>query len=141
DLGEDLGQVLAVIERIVCRAAIANRDVQVAVRPEADRAAVMVPEGLGDAEEFLLRRGIGLVRIVLSDAEAANDIRQGRLLARVEDEELAIFLVAWMEGEAEEPFFILLVVVDDPILKIEEDFRLRRLLVVGEDVNYAVLRG
>ena len=45
-LAEERLQVLAVVERVVGRAAVAERDVEVAVGAEAEGAAVVVPERL-----------------------------------------------------------------------------------------------
>ena len=44
-------EVLAVVMGIVGRAAVAEGDVEIAVRAEADGAAVVVPERLLDAQQ------------------------------------------------------------------------------------------
>src|SRR5262249_41996310 len=69
DLGEQGLQVLTIFLGVVGGAPVAHHDVQVAVRAETDRAAVMIPERTGEAEKFFLAVGVGLVRVVLADVE------------------------------------------------------------------------
>ena len=60
---------------------------------------------------------------------------------RVVNEKLAVLFVLWVEGEAEQSFFIFLVDVDDLIFDIEKRFRFLGFLIVFQDVNPAQLRG
>ena len=109
--------------RVVARAAVAVGDVEVAVRAEGERAAVVVPERL------LVRGGVPPPspgrprRVVLADAGTARRRSSAsRLDVGVEDEELAVLLELGMEREAEETFLVLVVVVADAVVDVEEDF-------------------
>ncbi len=69
ELAQERRPALAVAERVAARAAVAGGDVQVAVGPEVDVAAVVVRERLVDLEEDPLAAGVGLVRCRRRDAE------------------------------------------------------------------------
>ena len=91
-------EVLAVVVGIAAAAAIARAYVQVPVRPEFDPASVVVAEGrVGDRQDDLLGRGIGLVRVG-RDVELRDAHVAGR--SRVADEEAAVRGVLGMEGES-----------------------------------------
>src|SRR5262249_13899252 len=70
DLAEKRFEVLAVVEGIIGGATVAESDVQIAVGSEANRAAVVVPERPLDAQDFLLGRRVGPVRIILAYTKA-----------------------------------------------------------------------
>ena len=69
DLAEERVHPLAVVVRVAARAAVAGRDVQVAVGPEGRRSAVVVRIGLVDPEQDDLAVAIGTVRA----GSAVND--------------------------------------------------------------------
>src|SRR5262249_14263989 len=141
DLAKQDAEVLPVVVRVVGRAAVAEHDVQIPVGAEDDGPAVVVPVLVRDAQQLFLGAGVGYVGVVLADAEARNDVLQFGLLVGVENEELAGLLVIGMEGHSEKPLLVLLVVVAHAGLEVEEDLGLDRLLVIGEDVDDAVLGG
>src|SRR5262249_51943011 len=141
DFSQDRIELLAVAERVVRRPTVAQGHVQESIRAERDRSTIVVPERPLDPQQFLLGRGIGTVRVVLADLEARQYVLDLLLAVRVEDEELAVLAVAWMERHAEEALLVLVVAVEHLLLDVEEDLRRLRLLVVGEYVDDAVLRG
>src|SRR5262249_24969044 len=130
DLGQQSLEVLAVFERIVGRAAVPQGNVKIAIRTEADGAAVVVPERpLLDAEQHLIGGGIGTIRIVLADPEATDHIGSQRFLQRIEDEELTGLLVLGMKRQAEEALFVFVVIVAHAVLNIEKDLGLVCFLI------------
>ena len=70
-LAQQRVESLAHVERVAARPAIAGADVEVAVGPEGDPAAVVIGEGLRDLEQDLDVARIGDVRIVVADAVLA----------------------------------------------------------------------
>ena len=136
-LAEEVLEVLPVAERIVLLSAVAVGDIEIAIGAEADRAPFVVPGWVLDAEDLLAARRIGGVGIVLRYAVALEDHREGRRLRGVVDEELAVLRKPRMEGEAEEPFLVLLVGVVDLLGEVEE--HLRRCRVGAEDVDRPLL--
>jgi hypothetical protein len=85
--------------------------------------------------------GSRLRRVVLAQPEPRHHVDLVLLLRRVEDEHLAVLLELRVERHPQQPFFIRVVVVLNPVLDIQEHLRLGRLLVVREDVNRALLDG
>jgi hypothetical protein len=72
-------RALAVVVRVAAAAAVAGADVQVAVRPELDPAAVVVGVArVGDRQQDLLGRRIGLVRVWARDVELGDSDVAGR---------------------------------------------------------------
>ena len=62
------------VERVAATAAVAGRDVQVAIRPERQPAAVVVAELVGHDEQPLLAVGDGPVRVVRIGPERGDDL-------------------------------------------------------------------
>ena len=102
DLAEERVHPLAVVVRVAARAAVAGRDVQVAVGPERQRSAVVVRIGLVDPEQDDLAAAVGAVR-----AGLGREGRDDRVAfeVRVVDEEARIVGEVRVEGEPEEPAF------------------------------------
>jgi len=92
--------ILGVALRIARRAAIAQRDVQVAVRPEGDHAAVVVGVGLVDAQQFARAGGIGHVRIVPGNRILGHDGRP--LVVGVADEQAAVAGIRRVERQTQQ---------------------------------------
>ena len=136
-LAEEVLEVLPVAERIILLAAVAVGDVEIAIGAEADRAPFVVPRRVLDAEDLLAAGCIGRIGIVLRYAVALEDHREGRRLRGVVDEELAVLGEPGMEGEAEEPLFVLLVGVVDLLGEVEE--HLRRCRVGAEEMDRPLL--
>ncbi len=141
DLGQQGLEVLAIFEGIVGRAAVAQGNIQVAVRAETDGAAVVVPERSLDAQQHLLGGGIGPVRIVLADPEARQHIGPRRFLQGVKDEEFAGLFVIGVKRQSQKAFLVFIVVVAHALLNIEKNLGLVGFRVVWEDVDDAVLGG
>src|ERR1043165_1064508 len=105
ELAEKLAEVLAVIVRIAAGAAVADADVEVAVGPELQLAAVVIGElGVRDGEDDGAAGDVGAVGIGGEDGVA----RDGDVAVRrgVVDEEETVRRVVRMEGEAEEPALV-----------------------------------
>src|SRR5262249_35445959 len=100
-------QLLTVAIGIVGSAAVAMRDVEIAVGPENERAAVVVPEWLLNRQQHFLGVRIGLIGIILGHAKARNDVGGLRFLGRVEDEELAVLFVIGMKCQPQKALFVL----------------------------------
>jgi hypothetical protein len=98
DLAQQRRLVLRARLRIVARSSVAHADVEVAVRTELERAAVVIRIGLRDDEEDLRGRGIRRVRRGGRRGVARDDGRAVRR-ARVVDEELPVGGVLRMEHE------------------------------------------
>ena len=73
-------------EWIVAGTAIAVHDVEIAVGTEANRSAIVIPEWLGETDQFLFGIGVNLRGIILLDLEARNDVDVLSFLRRIEDE-------------------------------------------------------
>ena len=99
ELAEQRARILAAAERVAAAAAIAHADEEVPLGIERDRAAVVVREGLRDAQEDPLP---GRVRARVGDGELAHD-RRGVLGRRVVHEESRIVREVRVEGEPEQP--------------------------------------
>jgi len=103
--------------------AVAQRDVEEAVRAEGDGAAVVVlVRVVGRDPDALLAPGVGLAWVGLGDLEPRDDRPAAvgrRVLGRVVDEELAVLLVPGVEGQAQHP---LLVAPVDLVGQLEEQF-------------------
>ena len=109
DRAEPVARVLAGRQGVVGRTAVAERDVEVAVGAEGDRAAVVVAVGIGRPDpDPLLARRVGPPRIVAGDLEPRDDrAAAGRaFMRRVVDEELAVAPVVGMEGQAEQALLV-----------------------------------
>src|SRR2546427_9841729 len=79
DLAEELAEILGAVAGIARAAAVAQADIEEAVRPERELPAVVVGEGLGDGQEDPRRGEVGDVRIarprVPGDGRAARGVR------------------------------------------------------------------
>ncbi len=127
-LGEQHVLVLPVPHRIAARAAIAHRDVQVAIGSERELTAVVVVERLRDLEDHDLGR---LVRQRAARGEA-GDLRAQRSAARVVEEE---HTTAREVGREREPEESLLAAELDVVADVEEHGRGRVALAEGEDAT------
>ncbi len=81
--------------------------------------------------------------IIARDAEPRNNGQVrifSRGFCRVIDEKLAVLFESRMEGEAEEAFLVLLVVVLHAIADVEKRLHLVGVGLVGPDMDGAVLR-
>ena len=91
------------VERIALPAAVALADVELAVGPEGDHAAVVVVVGLRDVHQHLggLRRLLGRerVRALRIDGEADDERSAVERQRGVVDEEVAVLLELRMEGD------------------------------------------
>src|SRR4029079_3349355 len=115
DLAEMGVEALAVALRVATGPAVAGRDVEHPVRPEHDRAAVVVGEWLGDVQQDDLGVGIAEVRIGATDRELRDD---GVPVAiGVVHEEARIRWGVGVEGESEQTA---LAHAGDPSAYIEE---------------------
>ena len=101
DLAEQHLPVLRPVAGVTRRAAVAEADVEVAIRAEGEHAAVVVGERLGYGEEHPLGARQRHVR-VRRDAELRDHGGPVRLPGVV-DEEAAIGAELRVEGEAQEP--------------------------------------
>jgi hypothetical protein len=102
ELAEQGVDVLPVLEGIAAAAAVAGADVQIAVRPELEIAAVVI--GLARVRDRQQDETAGAVR----DVGIGGDVVPGDLdgavaLPRVVDEEEAVGRVVRMEGQPQEP--------------------------------------
>jgi hypothetical protein len=113
DLAEKAGGILAVIVRIVCRAAVAEGNVQITVRPEADLASIVVPVGLRNLEKDPLRIEVRPVRVGAGDLELADHAAL-RVLLAVEEVEEPVPAELRMKGESQQSLFVLLIIVERP---------------------------
>lgn len=134
-LAEQRRQALTVLLGVAAGPAIAVRHVQKAVWAKCDRAAVVVPKRLLEPDQLLLGIRIAHRRIVSLHAESRHHVRHFRLTICVEREELTVLFELRMKGQAQEALFVLLVAIPHARGNIEEDFGLRRRIVVLEDVD------
>jgi hypothetical protein len=102
DLAEQGVERLPVLLRVAAAAAVARGDVEEAVRPERDLAAVVVGERLVVGEEDLLRGGVGDIRVGRHPVAGDHRLELAADGAGVVDEEFAVAGVVGMEGEPEE---------------------------------------
>src|SRR5207248_2433292 len=135
DFAEQRFQVLTVSKWIVGRPAVSQRYVQVAVRSENDRAPVVIPKRLFDAQDLFFRSRVGAIRIVLEHTETGKNVRELRAFHGVKNEKLTVILVVWVKRQTEKAFFILIIVVGDTTLNVKKHLRLGGLAVVWEDVD------
>ena len=100
-LAEERRVALAVPVRIAGGAAVTEADVQLAVRPEDDVAAVVVRVGLFDEQQLALGRGIGVIGIV----GACRELDDARVALRIGEVHVDASRVCevGVEREAEEP--------------------------------------
>ncbi len=110
ELSEQDVQVLRVRRRIVGAAAVAGADVQVAVRPELELAAVVVVLGVRDLENDTLRR-LGDVGVrgspVLGDDQVTEPSLSGHRVGGVVDVEASARRVVRSEGHREQAALII----------------------------------
>jgi hypothetical protein len=134
DLAEPRGRALAVVVQVVRGAAIAERDVEAAVRAELDHAAVVVLVRLPDLHEDALgvrpeapARGVRL--------EAREHVA-ARLGGGVHEEDEAVLLELRVERQAEKPLFV--VRAQDLRRDVERRVGAADIGLVVEDVHAAV---
>ena len=121
DRPEQRPEVLPIVERVERGAAVAEAEVEHAVRAEADRAAVLVEARLRDLEHDELAGRIGRVANHL-DASEARRALPGR---EVVGPEPPVLLERRVEGDGEQPFALVDV---DPFAQVEQR---RPLAAVG----------
>ena len=108
-------------------AAVADGDVEVAVGAEAERAALVVPGGVGDPKQFLLAGRVCLVRVGLGDAKARKDRGERHFLGRILHEELAVLPVARVKRHPQKTLLVLLVEEVHLLREIEKHLRFGRV--------------
>ena len=133
-------EVLPVPARVARRSAVAEAEVEHPVRPEADRAAVVVRVGLLDLEDHELRIRVGGERVALGvDAEAreprAARARIGGAIDRVVEPEPAVRGELRVERDAEQAFLV--AGAADPWPDVQQ----QGLAALVEDVDAPVLLG
>ena len=131
DRGEPVLRILAAGHGIVGGAAVSQGDVEIAVRPEGDRAAVVVLERVfGRHPDPFFARRVGDSRIVARRPESRDD-RTSRsfVVGRIIDEERLVFLVLGMKGQAQQTLFVSPV---DRIGELQKRLLVSRRTVVGE---------
>ncbi len=119
DRGEPVARVLTTLERVARRAAVTQRDIQVAIGAEDNAAAVMVLERVlvRDPDPLLALR-VGHARVIGTNLEPRDHRVPGPLVVgRVIDEELAVLFVLRVEGQTQQPLLVLLV---DRVGKLQE---------------------
>src|SRR5204862_4240758 len=99
------------------RSAVAHANVQIAIRPEWQLAAVTVREGLRDPQQDLRGRGVGTIRIDRRHAIARDHGGSRSYRLGVVDVEEAVLLVLRMEGDAEQSA---LVAAEDEVRDVEK---------------------
>ena len=136
DGAEQRAEILGVAIRIVAGAAVAERDIEFAVGPEGEGAAVVVPERLRHHEQFLLRRRVDAAPV--AGRPQPGDDRGARVvpLRGVIDEALAGVGEPRMEGQAEQPLLVLLVGVDDAVAEVGEDAARLRTAAAGRRLDH-----
>ncbi len=105
NLAQQRAQVLRVVMRVVGLAAVARGDVKLAVRPEQNHAAVVVPIRLRELEQDALRLHVGPVRVRLGHGELADDTALG-LLLRVVNVKLSVGRKLGMERHSQQPLLV-----------------------------------
>ena len=95
---------MSAIAGIVGRAAVACRDIEIAVGTEFQRAAVVVGERLRNQEQLDCRRRIRTIGIGYADAIARDD-GCAIIAASVIDEEQAVVAKVRMESESKQALF------------------------------------
>ena len=103
DIAEQVVDVLPGFDRIAAAAAIAERGIEIAVRPEFDPAALVIGQAVGlvDVQQDALARGIGMVQVGGRDPVAADL----GVIARIGDVdvEVAVARVVRIEREPIRP--------------------------------------
>jgi len=113
---------------VVLVTAIADREVQVAVGAEGERAAVVIEIRMIELQEDALRGRVGAIRIFLRDPELGEPIgvvpTVGRALPQrhaIIDEEATVGGEVWVEGQAKQATFVVgLLEPHDSIAQIQE---------------------
>ncbi len=123
---------LSVVEAVIGRSSVAQRHVEVAVRPERQHAAVVVARRLRDVQQLgdgLRRRGVAPARsVVLHDAGVAGAVR-------VVHEQPAVLCEVGVEGDSEQPLF------EAGGADLGRDVEEVRQLAVPEDADDSFLLG
>ena len=121
DRGEPVGRVLAARHRVIGRSAISQGDVEIAVRPEGDRAAVVIFKRIvrGNPDPLFTAR-IGQRGIGAGSLESRDD-RPPRapIIGRIVNEEVFVRLILGVKGQAQQALFIAGV---DLVWKLQEQF-------------------
>ena len=124
--------VLPVPEGVAAGAAISHADVQEAIRPERELAAIVVRKRLRDQQQHALAGGIR----PLGGGVELTDHRCAIGCARVVHEDARLLWEIRMEGEAQQPA---LASGEDPVADVEE--RLGAHRTVGpDDANQSALQ-
>src|SRR5690348_15324495 len=97
---------LSHIMRVTAESTVAETQVQVAVRPESNGAAVVIPIRLIDLQEDAFGREIGLIGVGFGNVDFRQNASFGGLLRIVKIEQ-AIGFELRMKGEGEKAFLIL----------------------------------
>ena len=131
DRSEPVAWVLPARHRVVGGASVSERDIEIAVRPKRDVAAIVVfKRVVGRHPDSFLARRVGGPWIAARSPKPRDDRTPvPRVFRRIIDEELLVFLVLGMKGQAEQAFFVALV---DRIGKLEKELLVARRPIVGE---------
>ncbi len=110
DLAQERVGVLAVAQGIAAAAAVAQTDVEIAVRAKGQLAAVVVLEGLVDDQELLLAGRVGPVGVKVYPARRAGGGQKAEtghhrapLAVGVVDVKMALGHIVRREGQAQQP--------------------------------------
>ena len=125
---------MRVVEGILAFTAVSVRDVQLAVRPEEDAAAVMIPKRPLNGHQLALGGGIYLA--VVAHLEFTDNTAQ-RFVRGIKDVQFAVGLELRMERHTEQAFLILHVRLAPG--NIEEHLSLVALGVLGQLEDGAAL--
>ena len=119
DRREPVGRVLAAASWVVGRATVSERDVEKTVRPESDRAAVVVFKRIFlETQIFSSLRGSASRGSPFDALESRNDRTPlAPVIGRIVNEEVLVVLVLGVEGHAQQALFVAPV---DPVGKLQE---------------------
>src|ERR1043165_4475139 len=101
NFGEQGGGVLSVAVRVVGRAAVTEREIQIAIGSETDLAAFVVAVRLRDFQENALGREVGFVGIGGRDLEFADDAA-ARVLLIVINVKQPVRFELWVKRKAQQ---------------------------------------
>ncbi len=117
---QEVFEVLAGELGVVTASAVTESDVEVAIRTEGNRAAVVVGERLRDCHQDAFGIGVGTIGVVAGESKLREDLDMSFSGAGVAEVELSIGLVLRVEAETEQAFFVSGFPVADSVSDVEE---------------------
>src|SRR5205814_515169 len=129
-------RILRGAQRISLVAAVAQREIEIALRAEDEASRVVIGEWLWLLNEDALGADVCFGRIRFRDLHLADDAAQ-HVGAGVVQVELAVFRELRVEGETEQAHFA---APDAAIRDVEEDGSVARRLIAGENDDPASLQ-